>query len=447
MGSSIAYHLSSMGCRNVTVIEKDPGYKHASAMLSAGGIRQQFSVRENILMSKYGIEFLKDPYKLFVPTENNFEPPDYQFRENGYLFVSSTKEGLDTLNETNRTQRDAGVTWTHMLDPSLMAAKFPWLHVDDLTGGSFGTKNEGYFDPWSLLSALKTKAISQGVTYVEGSVNDAVMGQPSGASPSCTPIKSVVVKSAQGNVEEFTAPVFVNACGPWAGKVVDIFASRSGTSISRVPVKPRKRSVFLFHRKPTDGNEPAFQTSTDEGSNHPSPSISPLVIDPSGVWFRSEGTDNNFICGMSPLEEGSPFANPENGNYIDENGNNIITHDPDCESEDDLLKPDHAVFDEFIWPTLFHRVPAFGDLKPKSAWAGFYEYNTFDQNAIIGQHPDIPNLMLCNGFSGHGLQQSPAAGRAIAELIADKRFQTIDLSRFSFDRILSNKPIYEVGIV
>jgi hypothetical protein len=69
------------------------------------------------------------------------------------------------------------------------------------------------------------------------------------------------------------------------------------------------------------------------------------------------------------------------------------------------------------------------------------------QNAIIGQHPDIPNLMLCNGFSGHGLQQAPASGRAIAELITEGRFQTIDLSRFSFDRILSNKPIFEQGIV
>jgi glycine/D-amino acid oxidase-like deaminating enzyme len=186
MGSSIAYHLSLMGCKNVTVVEKDPCYKHASAMLSvsapffvsneylrcrpllhfishilvvvqAGGIRQQFSVRENIQMSKYGVEFLKNPSKLYVPSDSNKDAPDFQLRENGYLFVSSTKEGLQLLKENNRTQKDAGVTWTHMMDQAALAAKFPWLKVSDLTGGTYGSENEGYFDPWSLLAALKAK--------------------------------------------------------------------------------------------------------------------------------------------------------------------------------------------------------------------------------------------------------------------------------------------------
>lgn len=182
-------------------------------------------------------------------------------------------------------------------------------------------------------------------------------------------------------VEEISAPTFVNACGPWAGKVVDIFARRSlkPSSISALPVKARKRNVFMFHRKPTEGSSAGV---TADGEGHPSPRISPLVIDPSGVWFRSEGTDGNFICGMSPLEVGSPLADPQNGNYLDADGNNILTHDPDCESAETLQKPDHALFDEFIWPVLFERVPAFGDLKLKSAWAGFYEYNTFDQVSI-----------------------------------------------------------------
>ena len=77
---------------------------------------------------------------------------------------------------------------------------------------------------------------------------------------------------------------------------------------------------------------------------------------------------------------------------------------------------DHALFDEVIWPTIANRVPAFEQLKLKAAWSGLYEYSTLDQNAFIGRMPQVPDLLVCNGFSGHGLQQSPAAGRAIAEV-------------------------------
>lgn len=117
-------------------------------------------MRENIQMSKYGIEFLKDPSKLQVDTGVHKDPPDFQLKENGYLFLSSTSGGLAALEENNRTQKAAGVTWTHMIDPKGMSAKFPWLKTDDLTGGTYGSENEGYFDPWSLLNALKNKVTS-----------------------------------------------------------------------------------------------------------------------------------------------------------------------------------------------------------------------------------------------------------------------------------------------
>lgn len=253
------------------------------------------------------------------------------------------------------------------------------------------------------------------------------MGAPSSASPSCVPVKSVIVKSPKGDrkyyqfhqinnchilmifcilflhflvndlVKEISAPVFVNACGPWAGKMVDMLAARCPRpgAISPLPVKPRKRSVFLFNCKPTDGlSASACEAAAVSGDSAQacSPRTSPLVIDPSGVWFRSEGDGGNFICGMSPLEANSSYANPENGNYINSDGHNILTHDPDCDSVEALCTPDHALFDEFIWPILYQRVPAFGDLKLKSAWAGFYEYNTFDQVGTV--------WVLDGGFNG-----------------------------------------------
>ena len=185
----------------------------------------------------------------------------------------------------------------------------------------------------------------------------------------------------------------VNAAGPRARAV----AAMAGLAL---PVEARCRSVFVFDsRRALPG--------------------CPLVIDTSGVWFRPEG--HQFIVGLSPPE--------------------------DRDAKSFALEVDHAQFEQEIWPALAHRVPAFESLKVTSSWAGHYEYNTFDQNGIVGPHPEVPNLFLANGFSGHGLQQSPAVGRAVAEWIVHGSCRTLDLSPLSVQRILENRPLVERNIV
>ena len=146
-----------------------------------------------------------------------------------------------------------------------------------------------------------------------------------------------------------------------------------------------------------------------------------MIIDPSGVYCRREGSAGHFLCGKSP----------------------DAADDPDT----DNLDVDYGFFDEHIWEVLAHRVPAFENLKCVNAWAGFYEYNTLDQNAVVGFHPQVSNLLLCNGFSGHGLQQAPGAGRAVAELLTLGRFASVDLACFSFDRVARRQPLFEKNIV
>lgn len=186
----------------------------------------------------------------------------------------------------------------------------------------------------------------------------------------------------------------VNATGPTAAQLL------KGLGLD-LPVVSRKRCVFAFD------------------CQQPIPQDCPLVVDSSGVYFRPEG--DKFICGVSPPAE----------------------RDPDCSD----YEVDYALFDEIIWPALAHRVPAFEAIKLGHSWAGHYAYNVFDQNAILGAHPEIENLFLANGFSGHGLQQSPAVGRGISELLIHQEYRSLDLSALSLQRVLDNHPLIEKNVV
>lgn len=130
-------------------------------------------------------------------------------------------------------------------------------------------------------------------------------------------------------------------------------------------------------------------------------------------------------------------------------GNYLVGRSPDLEDEPSAnnLDVDYNYFDEMIWPHLSNRIPAFESAKVVNAWAGFYEFNTFDENGIIGSHPYYHNILIATGFSGHGIQQAPAVGRAISELILEGQYTTIDLTRLGYDRLMVREPMLEQNIV
>ena len=397
VGSSTAYHLARQrggDGSGIVVVEKDPSYQSrlCSAVYSAGGIRQQFSLPENVKMSLYGRDFLRDVGEL-LRTEHG-EEYDVQFKEHGYLFLAGTESGKAQMIKNHKTQVESGCEDIRLLSQEELREKFPWMNVDDILLGSYGEKGEGWFDPWALIAGLKQKSIDMGVRYLHG------MPVSAERDASSDRILSVRIQHDSGESNSVLVDYVVNASGAQAESVMNLLAGPDHPLEFILPVKPRKRSIFFFHCVAKEGVVP---------------SIAPLTIDPSCVYFRSEGSGEGatFLCGVSPGHE----------------------HDPDCYDESMLDDADYSLFEETIWPALYHRVPAFGDIKVKSSWAGLYEYNTLDQNAIIDFHPEMPNVLMLNGFSGHGLQQAPAAGRAAAELIDnDGRYQTLDLTIFNFDR-------------
>lgn len=205
-----------------------------------------------------------------------------------------------------------------------------------------------------------------------------------------TTVQSVTLASG----EVIACGYVVNASGPRA-------VATSRMAGIEIPIEPRKRHTFIF----------AAEDPLDRDL--------PLTIDPSGVHMRSEGS--YYMAGCPPDDDGP------------------VDYDD--------FTPDHSIWEEKVWPVLAHRVPAFERIKLMNSWVGHYAYNTFDQNAIIGAHPDVTNFIFANGFSGHGFQQSPAMGRGIAELIATGDYQTLDLTPFSITRIIAGEKFPEQAII
>jgi FAD-dependent oxidoreductase domain-containing protein 1 len=377
VGSAAAYHLKTergFGGR-VVVVERDPTYRRAATTLSAASIRQQFSTPENIRMSLYGLEVLRD-------LEGRFGPgADVGFHEGGYLLLA-TAAGRAQLQANWQVQRREGAAIA-LLEPEALAARFPWLSVEGIAAGAHGETGEGWFDAHSLLDLFRRAAREAGAEYLQDEVTGIERRDG----------RIAAVTTAGG--ARIACGTLVNAAGPNAGRV----AALAGTVL---PVEPRKRSVFVVRcRTPLTGM--------------------PLIVEPSGIYVRPEG--EVYICGGAEEEAGEGRA------------------------ADDDFEVDYPLFEERIWPALATQIPAMETLKLVRAWAGHYDYNTLDQNAVISAHPEVANLILANGFSGHGLQQAPAAGRAVAELILDGRFTTLDLTAFGYQRIADNRPIFELNVI
>jgi len=271
---------------------------------------------------------------------------------------------------------------TVLMDRSDLAKKFSFANFNDIAMGSWGRTGEGWFDPYGLMSLIRKGAIARGVDYI----NDEVV-----AIEAADKVKSVTLK----NGGKIGAGAVVNAGGASGGAI----AAMVGFDL---PVSAAKRYVYVV-------DCPGASEEVRKG---------PAWFNTDGVYWRPEG--RNFLFGFTPSEEEEPKV-------------------ADWDME-------HHWFEEKIWPSAFERIPVFETLKVVSSYVGHYDYNWFDQNGVIGRHPTLPNFYFGNGFSGHGIQQGPATGNAIAELICFGEYRAIDLAALGVERIAKNAPLFEKNI-
>ena len=283
----------------------------------------------------------------------------------------------------NRDVQIAAGARTELLTPEEIASRYPFYHVEDLVLGSINRHDEGYFDGGTMFDWLRRGARDGGVDYLAGEV--VAMARDGNR------ISHVTLASG----ETIACGTIVNASGPRAART----AAMAGIDL---PVEPRKRFSWIF----------TAETPLDRDL--------PLTIDPSGVHFRQDGP-RTYLAGCPA--------------------------DPDPAVAFDDFTMDHDRWQSHVWPIIAGRIPQFESIRVVTEWAGHYAFNTLDQNAILGPHDELGNFIFQNGFSGHGLQQSPAMGRAVSELITYGEYRTLDMSPFGFARIPARQPIVETAVI
>ncbi len=310
--------------------------------------------------------------------------PELDIQSYGYLYLADTEAFADVLRANQQTQQNAGAG-TQLRSPEQIAQGYPFYNLDDIILGSHNLIDEGYWDGGTVFDWFRRLARERGAEYVA----NEVVGMTRNAAG--TRIENVTLKSG----EVISCGHVVNASGPRALRT----AQMAGLEI---PVEPRKRYSYIF----------SAETPLDQ--------VLPLTIDPSGVHMRQDGP-KTYLSGC-PADI-----------------------DPAVDYDDFTM--DHAIWEDKVWPAIANRIPQFEAIRQVTSWVGHYAYNTLDQNAIVGPHDEVENFMFLNGFSGHGLQQSPAMGRGMSELLTYGTYQSLDLGAFRYSRIVRNEPLLERAVI
>ena len=295
----------------------------------------------------------------------------------GYLFLATAAN--EARMEARLSRMLAAGARVERIGPDEVARRAPGVRVDDVRFALFGPE-DGYADPRAVLTHLRRRAEDAGVAMAVG--------------------EAVEIEHAEGRVTGVrlegggrlaTARV-VNAAGAFAAEL----AARAGLAL---PVVPVRQHIFRA-RLPEPAGEPY-----------------PMLIDPTGVHFRSESPDVIRVA----------FA----------------SHD---EPPGENLACDESRWPNAFLPALSARMPGFARLALVDGWAGHYEV-TPDRQPIVGEHPDLAGFYLANGFSGHGLMMAPAIGLAVAELVTRGRFVTFDLSRYALARFARGELLAEDPVI
>jgi sarcosine oxidase subunit beta len=329
VGSSIAFHLTEAGVRNVLVIERETRQGLGSTGKSMGGVRAQFATDVNIRMSIYSIPF-------FARFEDATGHPS-GYKPHGYLFMATTDAHLNYLRKNSVRQKALGLKNVELLAPDDIRKVLPQLRSDDIIGGSF-CPTDGFVDPESVMTGFMACAIERGATLWRGTEVTAICTEHAAISG---------VTTTNGDVQ---SPIVVNAAGPWATAV----ARMAGADL---PVQPLRRMLVLT--EPFSGL----------------PERLPMMIDMSTGWhFRQEGL--GLLMAWAGPDQQPGFRADFDPAFIEKILTRAAARVPDFENL--------AVNPRRCWAGLYEMSPDHhAILGPAPGVRGFYFANGFSGHGVM----------------------------------------------------------------
>jgi len=429
VGSMIAYMLTTrMDTKSgvkIGIIEKDPSYRYSLSTCSPLGIRMQSCLPETIEASLFGSDFLRNlQHEMSVSADTESEQeylnqPNIKFQPHGHLTLAADQD-MQRLIKDHEMQKAYGVQ-SALLTVKQLNLRFPFINTTGVAGAILGLESEGWMDNWNLLQAVKLRNIHNGVDYIHGEViymkqhhtaNREVPGIGVGTGryedgsqvPLCRPYECHILLPGSGNKKVY--PIEFSQCciaaGGESGNVGRMAGIGEGTGplSVEIPVERVRQYVYQVH--------------SDEG-----PGLNlPLTCDPSGLFIKRQGHSGDYLVGLLPrFGEEVPSS---------------IWGDADP-----------AYWEEVVLPQLQSRFEGFKHPTLKASQPVDYDVNYYDGSPILGRHPIQSHIWMACGFRGLGAHMAPAIARGLMELIYDKGFETTDLSRFAFDRILTGAKLEE----
>lgn len=386
IGSSIAYHLSQKrGSGSILVLDIDMKGTYSSSELNAGGARMEWCHDVNIELSKATIDFLAS------------HPDQFGFRQKGYLWLYNQK-GWNIYQE--HAAQFKCHSFVEELSPKEVQERFPFIdRIDDIEAATFSPR-DGIFNPNLLKQFYRSKAKEKGVQFKDGAHVKEIIKKEKGLDiiyndlekPKEEDVFKILTEKAVSKdfpLVKVQCDTLINSTGPWAQKVAKLYGHE-------IDCKPVRRQISIFDCKDLD--------------------LSPygMIVDTSGVYFHAEA--DHILAGYATPHEPSGYN---------------FTYDAD------------RFFEQEIWPRLLHRMSKAEALKHITGWAGLYSV-TPDLSGIMGLIDPKYHIYEAHSFTGRGAMQSHGVGLAMAELILDGKYSTIDASslhpdRFHLDKHSKNK--------